>query len=356
MPGAGAAPPPPPPPRRSSSSRAVKDVVFSSSSTSSAAVAAALAEPAAKKPRRAGDEETISANIRAVFPNWTPADPTFMLRHGFAEPPEDHRDRHQLLKQQRQRRRRRRRTNSSSALSVDSCASDSSADADDADADAACASSPAPRRNAGHDLPEIVEGPYADFLDRHGRRAEHFPHAMTRQLEAGRAAREQRQRERARSPTPTPTPPVPAERQKRKRNKKNRRDISGEKQQQQQQQQKPRQQPVFVVMHTQQGGYATVAAGLRMHVHGVFGAVDAANVRAMEVFQKQHRDFMLDGQPDGATGSAGIPFVQARARNAAVNGCEASWWIDGEGCLALRAANWGSGDGRIFVVAQDFYG
>lgn len=151
--------------------------------------------------------------------------------------------------------------------------------------------------------------------------------------------------------------------------------------------------------------------------HGVHGSLDDANVKVMETFQKLHRGFMPTtssnypsyafsskktdmgfGYPGGNHGGGGggggdinnclgflemdyqcgggnnhdirgdfdqHPGFQERRPDGMLglntgveNGDEevdgASWWVDGGGCLSLRARNWGMGDSKIFVLRQDF--
>jgi hypothetical protein len=230
-------------------------------------------------------------------------------------------------------------------------------------------------RNAEHDIPEICDGAYAAFLDRHGQRSEYFPHAMLRRLES--------ERQKRCSPSSSPasldsasssaSPPE---------------DVS-----------KPKSSTpghVWLVAQTHQGGYERFrpvadpsGAGGRVRFHGVFGSPDDANVKAMETFQKLHRDFMLCGAGSrsvsslgfGLLGSDGLGFLEMPDDTGAaavevsagafserhpaplerwvggdgeddVEG--ASWWLDAAGCLSLRARNWGTGDSRIFVVRQEF--
>ncbi|KAI0015895.1 hypothetical protein F4780DRAFT_36030 [Xylariomycetidae sp. FL0641] len=235
------------------------------------------------------DEDTISANLKAVFPNWTPEDPMFMLTHGFAEPEPIP-----------------RKASSSSASAVKPKLG---------------------RRNTGHDIPEIREGPYSDFLDTHGSRAEYFPHEMMKQLEADR-----KRKPSQRSPTSSPDSLASF-------SSSSIGNGSG--------------QCAYVVVHSQKGGYNLNDTAFRLQ--GVFASLENANVKALELFQKQHRNFMLNSYEE-SPGQTAIPFVQQRGppRITAVNDCEASWWIDIQGRLSLRAANWGSGDGRIFVTKQEF--
>ncbi|KAI1342533.1 hypothetical protein F5Y15DRAFT_307955 [Xylariaceae sp. FL0016] len=251
-------------------------------------------EPAPKK-AKTYDDDTINAGLRAVFPNWTPEDPMFMLKHGFAEPD-------QIL----------RRTSMSSASP----------------------SRPATGRgrNAEHNLSDISTGPYSDFLDRYGQKPEYYPAAMIRQLESHRKNADANADAAAAASKSQSQSPDDASPEK---------DLPG-----------GRRRPAFVVMHTQRGGYAISDTSFALH--GVFARLELANVRAMEIFQKRHRNFMLTNFPE-SPGSAEIPFVQSRdqLRVLTEDECEASWWVDGGGCLSLRAANWGSGDGRIFVVKQD---
>ncbi|KAH9886859.1 hypothetical protein F4778DRAFT_442830 [Xylariomycetidae sp. FL2044] len=264
-------------------------------------------EPVAKK-QKTYDQDTISANLKAVFPNWTPEDPSFMLKHGFAEPGGT--------------KRRPSHSSSSSTPATTEPARPG-------------------RRNAGHTIAEICEGPYLDFLDRHGKRTEHFPHDMMRQLEATR-----KNVSSSSTTTPTGSP--------------NRSSSSGAAETAR------RRSGAFVVVHTQRAPYDKTDLSYRLQ--GVYKTPEGANVKTMELFQKQYRKFMLDDYPE-SPGSSAIPFVHSRegggegraggggggGNNRKENECEASWWIDAQGCLSLRATNWGSGDGRVFVAKQELH-
>ncbi|KAI8630569.1 hypothetical protein F5Y19DRAFT_50497 [Xylariaceae sp. FL1651] len=430
-----------------------------SSKSFSSAVTSGVVPDEDEPPRKRSkgyDEDRISADIRAVYPNWTPADPQVLVKHGFVGSPsllassplpssssgrpqelenpqsQNQQEHHPVQAifnggDQDQHRNggsgqehsaargargggqgRGRGAKAGKAREKDRAAAAAEA-AGKGQVRAPPQPPPPPstpivrRRNASHNLPEISQGAYAAFLDRHGQRPEHFPHALLRRLEGARRRRQQQQRKRACSASPSSPPPPPPSSEEgfgpggadagRKDDdddddNNNNNDAAH----------------VWVVAHTQYGGYGgfrhvqaagtdSCGAGSGMRLHGVFARLEDANVRAMEVFQKLHRDFMLCGQASGSAsglgfglGPNGLGFLELEAAGgngdggsvAATNssfaerhplataargggmdvggddGNEgASWWLDAAGCLSLRAANWGTGNSRIFVVKQE---
>ncbi|KAI1816466.1 hypothetical protein GGS20DRAFT_537695 [Poronia punctata] len=365
------------------------------------------AEGPPRKRSKVYDEDRIGADIRAVYPDWEPVNPTLLTEHGFAgsplsdvhvqensfsnntppqdvtrlgrldsvsssgsptQPPTDNKSRPSGKGRgsrggQQTKKKNNNNKNSSRATAIF-----------------------VPNlRNADHDIPGIVEGPYADFLDRHGQRPEYFPQTMLLRLEKERL---KRAAPLPATPESLPSPssedgrsiPTTTTTTTTNNNNKNKNQV-------------------WIVTHTQQGGYDrfrpvqrgipdSSSAGSGVRFHGVFATQEDANVKAMEVFQKLHRDFMLCNA--GARGSLGFgllgtdslgffemdttitaaaaaaastvdpsnPFYESHP---ALQGtCEktdlegASWWVDHEGCLSLRAMNWGTGDSRIFVAKQEF--
>ncbi|KAJ1334036.1 hypothetical protein MN608_04035 [Microdochium nivale] len=262
-------------------------------------------EPAVERPSKRSktsqDDDAFSATLRAAFSGWAPEDPTLLQRLGFVGPDRP------IRRPVAPRSPPQPSQPSSQPATV----------------------APASLfrvRNTEHNIPEIIHGPYSDFLDRNGACYEYFPHAMMRRLEGSRK---------------TPPQPTTPESQASSAVSAHGMDT----------------QPAYVVVHSREQGYDRVNMGHRLH--GVFTSVDAANVRAMELFQKQYREFMMVNAAQRGTASRlRIPFIHSPdgPGHGCDSDCQASWWIEpSSGCLSLRASNWGSGEGRVYVMKQDLY-
>ncbi|KXJ91853.1 hypothetical protein Micbo1qcDRAFT_194867 [Microdochium bolleyi] len=254
------------------------------------------------KRTKTAEDDTISATLKAVYPNWAPPDPTLLQRHGLVGP-------------DRPIRR---------PVAPRSPPQQSAQSAEPATVVPAKIFN---IRNTEHNIPEILDGPYSDFLDRTGACYEYFPHDMLRKLESCRKV---------------PTPMTPESQASNTSSS----GISAHGMET---------QPAYVVMHSREQGYDRINMGYRLH--GVFTSIDAANVKVMELFQKQYREFMMAKVPKGTMGRLRIPFIQSRdgPGHGCDSDCQASWWIDPSGCLALRASNWGAGEGKVYVMKQELY-
>ncbi|KAH7026664.1 uncharacterized protein B0I36DRAFT_331107 [Microdochium trichocladiopsis] len=259
------------------------------------------AEYAAQRPtkrsRSTPEDDAVTALLKAVYPNWTPEDPTLLQRNGLVGPERP------ILRAVAPRTPPQQQPATVSPAKIFGL------------------------RNTEHNIPEIIDGPYSDFLDRTGACYEYFPHAMLRKLESGRKVSQPMTPESQASNTSSSG-------------------ISAHGMET---------QPAYVVMHSREQGYDRINMGYRLH--GVFTNIDAANVKVMELFQKQYREFMMINTPKGTMSRLRIPFIQSRdgPGHGFDSDCQASWWVDGSGCLALRASNWGSGEGKVYVMKQDLY-
>jgi len=396
-----------------------------------------------RKRSKVYDDDRIEADIRAVYPNWVPVDPFLLMEHGFAGSPSSSTPTPPSSSGQGHGNNTQGNINNSnplndiSRLRLDSLSGGGGSSAQTASLTAPSQSQPQtqksgkgrgkgrgrnktnkndslnimragviPLRNAEHDIPELVEGPYAVFLDRHGQRAEYFPAAMLKRLEKERQKRGVPAALPA-TPESLPPPSSPSSSEGPGPSGNNSRNAvtttattththshGNDK------------DYVWIVTHTQQGGYDrfrpvqrgipdSSGAGSGVRFHGVFSTLEDANVKAMEVFQKLHRDFMLCPRGAGGLGSTlgfgllggsdnSLGFREMPGdghynnnnnnnSNTAVDGSNsssspffeshpalqedaegASWWVDDWGCLSLRAMNWGTGDSRIFVARQEF--
>ncbi|KAI3332294.1 hypothetical protein HD806DRAFT_188638 [Xylariaceae sp. AK1471] len=340
-----------------------------------------------RKRSKVYDENRIGADIRAVYPNWMPVDPGLLVEHGFAGSPSSTPSPPLSSHQQDNPMQ------SISHLCLDSFGSSQKTrtgskargrvkGGDNITARARGAAGKrqvANLRNAEHDIPEISDGAYAAFLDRHGQRPEYFPHTMLRRLES------ERQKRSASSSSLTSL------------NSSSSQSTSSSLPEELSRTKSTTPKHVWIVTHTHQGGYERFqpivdasGAGSGVRFHGVFSSLEDANVKAMETFQKLHRDFLLYGASSkslpslgfGLLGCDGLGFLEmaedndgaiivepsaeafferhpaSQGKRAGINNEDdvegASWWLDATGCLSLRARNWGTGDSRIFVVRQEF--
>ncbi|KAI0393525.1 hypothetical protein F5Y17DRAFT_308462 [Xylariaceae sp. FL0594] len=462
--------------------------------------------PRGEPPRKRSkvyDNERIEADIRAIYPNWVSVDPSLLMEHGFAgshpssttsPPSSSSRQRHDM--QDKDNNSNGNALTYVSRVRLDSLSSSQGGGSPvqlaplttpaqaQQQAEAAAGkgkgkskgrrgtkakknnnsnnsnvtrAGSTPLRNEEHDIPEITEGVYASFLDRHGQRPEHFPHAMLRRLEKERLKRSvvvasARTHKMPATPESLPSPCSPKSLPNRRNSSNSASDTvassavtdnaaytnnssttitsnpndnnntvhNSNREPSQHTHSRNGNPYVWVVTHTQQGGYdrfrpvrrgipesSGASSGVRFH--GVYPTLEDANVRAMEVFQKLHRDFMLNAIHHhhnngsrslslGLLGPGSLSFVEMPENNnnyyyeqdnnnnndeeeeeeeeigpgslmtapqfffeshpaleedeAEAEG--ASWWVDDWGCLSLRAMNWGTGDSRIFVARQEF--
>jgi hypothetical protein len=410
-------------------------------------------EQSPRKRSKIYDDDRIEADIRAVYPNWVPVDPSLLVEHGLAGSPSGSTSSPPSSSGHKHGHNAQANSNNNHLNDVSGLRPDSLSGGGGSPVQTAPLPAPLPSkaqmsgkgrgrgrgpneaknnskndttpqgrammslRNTEHDIPEIAEGPYAVFLDRHGQRPEHFPAVMLKRLEHERQKRSVPPALPA-TPDSLPSPPEGSENRNTgvtttshihsndKGNGNGNRNGDGN-----------GKSYVWVVTHTQQGGYDrfrpvqrgipdSSGAGSGVRFHGVFSTLGDANVKAMEVFQKLYRDFMLCPRGAGGLGSSlgfgllggsdnSLGFVEMsgdghyNSYNDYSNGKDngnndsnsdtaadgpnsssspffeshpvlqedaegASWWVDDWGCLSLRAMNWGTGDSRIFVARQEF--
>ncbi|KAI1324991.1 hypothetical protein F5Y16DRAFT_401864 [Xylariaceae sp. FL0255] len=388
-----------------------------------------------RKRSKQSDDERICIDIRAAFPNWVPATPPSPSSSSSPQsPPFSHSapEHHpvqanpaQAISQLRAESLTESQTKTTTSSEKPKARRKPSVKGTGKGAGGPRQTAPiaapaalVPRfRNAGHNIPEIFVGPYAAYLDRHGQRAEYLPHALLRRLEKDRQDRAAYALGLYTEPTAltnssSSLPQDPAIITPSDSGTSSFASIKSVSNRRLEQSVSP--SAVWVVAHTQRGGYdwrgTDPSAGTGIRLHGVFGSLEGANVQAMEMFRKLHRDFLLSSSTTPSFGlSLGygtdglvFPFVEqtpaeqrssphqqdhrhagigsgaaspgtfaerhpsqfeplapgdGHSADSGVGGDDdegASWWVDAAGCLSFRAANWGIGDSRIFVVRQEF--